>query len=316
MKKISGVLLILLTAAFALPLAALIYLSFRSGDGFGLEQYRRALSDAEFLRRLSCSCRITLLSLAFHLPVALICGLLLARGRFRGRTGLSMLFVLALLLPFQVIMLPVYKMSLASGLYDSYWSVVLLAAFAPLGTLISVVLIRGVPESQWEAASLETNSLFETMRLVILPQILPGLAVLGLLVFADTWNMVEQPLVSFAHSGKAAPIPGLQRHSENQHGLSLRRFRAVRAAHCGGVFSAVWLQRPAKNPLMKNSPKLLCELRGVFQPMVFFNSSVQARLTGLVVGKCTSSARLTYSRALSSLPRSWAMAAMPASAGE
>ena len=195
MKKISGVLLILLTAAFALPLAALIYLSFRSGDGFGLEQYRRALSDAEFLRRLSCSCRITLLSLTFHLPVALICGLLLARGRFRGRTGLSMLFVLALLLPFQVIMLPVHKMSLASGLYDSYWSVVLLAAFAPLGTLISVVLIRGVPESQWEAASLETNSLFETMRLVILPQILPGLAVLGLLVFADTWNMVEQPLI-------------------------------------------------------------------------------------------------------------------------
>ena len=106
-----------------------------------------------------------------------------------------MLFVLALLLPFQVIMLPVYKMSLASGLYDSYWSVVLRAAFAPLGTLISVVLIRGVPESQWEAASLETNSLFETMRLVILPQILPGLAVLGLLVFADTWNMVEQPLI-------------------------------------------------------------------------------------------------------------------------
>lgn len=146
MKKISGVLLILLTAAFALPLAALIYLSFRSGDGFSLEQYRRALSDAEFLRRLSCSCRITLLSLAFHLPIALICGLLLARGRFRGRTGLSMLFVLALLLPFQVIMLPVYKMSLATGLYDSYWSVVLLAAFAPLGTLISVVLIRGVPE--------------------------------------------------------------------------------------------------------------------------------------------------------------------------
>ena len=33
------------------------------------------------------------------------------------------------------------------------------------------------------------------LRLVILPQILPGLAVLGLLVFADTWNMVEQPLI-------------------------------------------------------------------------------------------------------------------------
>ena len=195
MKKLSGGMLILLTVAFALPLAALVYLSLRWGNGLSLEQYRRALSDAAFLRRLSCSCRITLLSLAFHLPVALICGLLLARGRFRGRRGLQMLFVLALLLPFQVIMLPVYKMSLAANLYDSFWSVVLLAAFAPLGTLISVVLIRGVPESQWEAAALETNSLFETMRLVILPQILPGLAVLGLLVFADAWNMVEQPLI-------------------------------------------------------------------------------------------------------------------------
>ena len=110
-------------------------------------------------------------------------------------TLLLALYVLSLLSPFQIIMLPVYKLSLLTGLYDSPWSVILLNVFAPIGPVAVCMLLRTVDDSQWEAASLETDSALKILRYVLLPQITPGLAALGLVYFAQVWNMVEQPLI-------------------------------------------------------------------------------------------------------------------------
>lgn len=64
---------------------------------------------------------LTGVSLALAMPVALGAGLFLSRLPRRWQRALLALYVLSLLSPFQIIMLPVYKLSLLTGLYDSPW---------------------------------------------------------------------------------------------------------------------------------------------------------------------------------------------------
>ncbi len=215
MKKCSAWLLAAILLLVAAPVILLIVLSFLSVDRdlyaltelpqFTLSQYQTAFANEDFLRRFANSVKLTGISLLLHLPVALLSGLALARLRFRGKKVVLMLYILGLLLPFQVVMLPVYQMSLWTNLYDSHWAVILLATFSPLGTMMIYAIVRGIPEEHWEAAAIETDSLWQILRRVILPQILPGLAAFMLVVFSECWNMVEQPLILLL-SDKLKPL--------------------------------------------------------------------------------------------------------------
>ena len=211
MKKASRALLALLTALFLLPIILLALLSFlppqmaqavfRQDFGalgsfhLSTEQFVRAWSDREYSRQFGNSVLMTGLSTALFLPVALTAGLFLSRLPRRWQRVLLALYIFSLLSPFQIIMLPVYKLSLLTGLYNNRWSVILLNIFAPIGPLTVCMLLQTIDSSQWEAASLETDSALQILRYVLLPQILPGLSALGLLIFAQAWNMVEQPLI-------------------------------------------------------------------------------------------------------------------------
>ncbi len=210
MKKAPGLLLAFFLTLFLLPVGALVFLSFlppqtaqavfeqKAAPGMlrlTLEQFACALGDDAYGRQFRNSILITGASLAFAMPVALGAGLFLSRLPRRWQRPLLILYVLSLLSPFQIIMLPVYRLSLMCGLYDSYFSVILLNTFSPIGPLTVCVLLRTVDDSQWEAASLETDSALQILRHVLLPQIAPGMGALALLFFAQVWNMVEQPLI-------------------------------------------------------------------------------------------------------------------------
>lgn len=212
MKKLApSVLLAVLLALFLLPMLALVLLAFLPSQAaqaliaqervvlrslrLSLQQFARTLSDKDYARQFGNSVILTCASLVLAMPIALGAGLFLSRLPRRWQHAFLVLYALSLLSPFQIIMLPIYKLSLLTGLYDSRWSVILLSAFAPIGPLTVCMLLRAIDSSQWEAALLETDSALQILRYVLLPQILPGLAALGLLIFAQVWNMVEQPLI-------------------------------------------------------------------------------------------------------------------------
>lgn len=222
-RRISGVLLALLVALFALPVAVLLLAALLPADvaaafvedggmelrrltGLSLEPIRGVLADRQFRRMFANSVRIALCALLPNLPISLLAGLLLARARLRGQRALRTLYVLALLLPFQTIMLPAYELSLWTNTYDSVLSVAALAAFSPLGPLAMAALISGIPEEQWEAASLDTGSLMRVLARIVLPQVLPGVAALALITFSEAWNMVEQPLILLSATSGTQPL--------------------------------------------------------------------------------------------------------------
>ena len=204
MKKTGAVILILFLFLFALPLLILLLSSFSQGSmlnllqgkgGLTLEQYQAALESEEILLRFKNSAVISAATLTIQLPVSLLGGFYLVKQRKRRAAAIRFFLTVLLLLPFQSIMVPVFRLSKWTGLYDSQMAVILPQAFSALGPLAVWLLVSSLPEEQWEAAQLDTASHLTIYARVILPQLAQGLCAVGLLCFAEAWNLVEQPLI-------------------------------------------------------------------------------------------------------------------------
>lgn len=207
MKQLSAMVLILLLAAFALPLVVLVTASLCEGDlisflkgeqtslTFSTAQYTGFFANKDMLRRFANSLQITVGTLLMQLPMSLLSGLYLARCSWRSTRFVRFLLLVLLLLPFQSVMVPVFKLARWTQLYDKQLAVIILQAFSPLGMLIVWLLIGAIPQEQWEAAQLDCKSQTVTFLRVVLPQIASGLAVLLLLCFAEAWNLVDSPSI-------------------------------------------------------------------------------------------------------------------------
>ena len=207
MKKITACVLVILLLTFALPMLVLFaasffqedLISFLKGETVFLQaswqRYTIMFDNEEMLMQLMNSIKIALSTLVLQLPLSVLGGLFLARSSIKGIGLIRVLLLLLLLLPFQSIMVPVFKMSRWLNLYDTQLAVILMQAFSPLGPLIAWLLIRAIPGEHWEAALLDCKSQLTIFSRAIMPQLLPGLAVLTLLCFAEAWNLVELPLI-------------------------------------------------------------------------------------------------------------------------
>ena len=78
---------------------------------------------------------------------------------------------------------------------DSWLSLILPAAFAPLGTFLMTQIYRGIPNETLDAARLDGASTFQILVQILLPIGKSGTISMVLLVFIEAWNMVEQPIV-------------------------------------------------------------------------------------------------------------------------
>jgi len=204
MKRISKALLYLLLVFFLLPVVALMVASLTEGNlfdssggviQFSFRQYTEAFENTDLWLHFRNSAILAGGSMLAGFPVALLGGFFLDRARGTKTRIIRLAMIVALLLPVQSIMVPVFRLCKQTGLYDTIWPLILLQAFSPLGPLIGWLLAREIPEEQWEAGLLDCNSLTRIYLKAILPQMIPGMLVLILLSFAEAWNMVEWPLI-------------------------------------------------------------------------------------------------------------------------
>jgi multiple sugar transport system permease protein len=216
MKHVLRILLVMAIVAFLLPVAVMIgasllppeaVQSLTSGKipdnaALTLRQYRDVLTNPGYVAAFLNSVRIALPAVALHMPISIIAALLFCRVRKKTVKLMQVLYITALLMPFQVIMMPVYKLSVDIGLYDSVWASILIGAASPLGALAIAVIMARIPQEQWESISLETDSVCKTLAGLVLPQLRVGLLLVALISFSEAWNMVEQPLILLADPEK------------------------------------------------------------------------------------------------------------------
>lgn len=118
----------------------------------------------------------------------------LSRLKFRGKGLLVGIYIVLMLLPFSVTMVPSYIVLNAISLLDTLWSVVLPAAFSCFAVFIMMKGFDAVPHSLLEAASLDGAGHFARFIRIGVPLGMPGIASALVLGFLEGWSMIEQPM--------------------------------------------------------------------------------------------------------------------------
>ena len=117
------------------------------------------------------------------------------RWRGKVRSFLFFFYVILMLMPTQVTLVPNYLVSDWVGLLNTRWSIILPGAFAPFSVFLLTKSMRRIPVSLIEAAKLDGSSEWQIFKDICLPQCRSALYSIAILVFIDYWNMVEQPII-------------------------------------------------------------------------------------------------------------------------
>ncbi len=203
-----------------LPLVAVMMTSVRSlgdlsqGNYWGwpnefaiLENYTQVFAATPMATYFLNSLLITLPAAAGAVAISTMAGFALAKYSFRGNILLFAMFIAGNFIPFQILMVPVRNLTIALGMYDTLWALILfhVAFQAGFCTLFMRNFIRGLPHELIEAARVEGAGEFQIFFKVALPLVRPAMAALAVLVFTFIWNDYFWAL-TLVQSDEARPI--------------------------------------------------------------------------------------------------------------
>ena len=155
-----------------------------------LENFKIAWERGGLSRYLPNSFIITLPSLVLTLFLSSLAAYALARFNFPANRVFFFTFVGGMMLPFQVLLLPVFKLTDFLGLYDTYWGLILFHTAFQLGfcTFMLRNYMRTVPGEIIEAARIDGCSEFRIWGQIMLPLTLPAIAAIATLEFTWIFN--------------------------------------------------------------------------------------------------------------------------------
>lgn len=115
------------------------------------------------------------------------------RGKFRS--FMFFFYVILMLMPYQVTLVPNYLVSEWLGILNTRWAIIFPGMFAPFSVFLLTKFMRRIPKSLIEAAKLDGAGEWQIFTRICLPQCRSALYSIAILVFIDYWNMVEQPII-------------------------------------------------------------------------------------------------------------------------
>ncbi len=140
---------------------------------------------------------------------ASMAGYALAKKRFRGRTLLFSLIVIAMALPKQVILIPLLKEMSMLGFYDTIWAVIFPTVGWPFGVFLMKQFSESIPGEILEAARIDGASEFKTFLTIAFPMIKPGVGALAIFTFINSWNDYFMQLVMLSSNANATISLGI-----------------------------------------------------------------------------------------------------------
>ncbi|MFZ3559748.1 MULTISPECIES: carbohydrate ABC transporter permease [unclassified Streptomyces] len=160
-----------------------------------LDHFDRAVHADHFWTLVGNSLTVTLLSVSMSLVIALVASFALARMRFKGRRGFLVVFMLAQMAPWEVMVISIYMIVRDNDMLDS---LVPLTVFYTMMVLpFTILTLRGyvaaVPKELEESAMVDGCTRTQAFIKVIFPLLAPGLMATSLFGFITAWN--EFPLV-------------------------------------------------------------------------------------------------------------------------
>ncbi len=126
---------------------------------------------------------------------------------FRGKKVLFLLYMILMVLPFQITMVSSYLVLFRMGLMDTHLAVILPNIFSTLPIFIMVKFFKEIPKALIEAARIDGAGEFYIFTRIGIPLGSSGILSIMILSFLEYWNAIEQPLTFLARNRKAWPLP-------------------------------------------------------------------------------------------------------------
>ena len=131
----------------------------------------------------------------FQLLVASLASYGFARYNGKLRQIIFFAYIILMLMPYQVTLVPNYLVAEWMNTLDSYWSIWLPGIFSPFAVFLLTKFMKRIPTSVIEAAQIDGAGEWQIYRKICMPLCKGALCSAAILVFIDYWNMVEQPLI-------------------------------------------------------------------------------------------------------------------------
>jgi putative chitobiose transport system permease protein len=160
-----------------------------------LENFSKVWQSLPFGTYLYNSILVSVLTVSLNLLFCSLAAYPLARLSFVGQNGIFIAIVSTIMIPFQIVMIPLYILTVQLGLRNSYLGII----FPSLASAFGIFLLRqaflGIPKEIEEAARLDGSSELELWWHIMLPAIRPALVTLAIFVFIGAWSDFLWPLI-------------------------------------------------------------------------------------------------------------------------
>ncbi len=175
-------------------------------DFFSFSQYEvLLLKEPKYLLMFWNTIGMTVIITLGQIIISVLGGYSLSKFVFRGRDTLLFTYIIIMIMPLQVTLVPQYIVINQLHLYGSIWAVILPVMFNPFGVFLIAQFMKSIPGDLLEVAELEGASRIQTLTNIIIPLTKGGIVALMVLTIIECWNMIEQPLI-FLKEAKDYPL--------------------------------------------------------------------------------------------------------------
>ncbi len=201
--SLSLFLLILGAFVVLLPLEIVFLTSFTPSNALGksaqtgwtLLNYQDAWQRGEFLVAFANSTLVALAVTGLQIITSALAGYALARLRFHGRQALLLIILATLVIPFQLLVIPIFLVLKWGHLINTYGALILPTAVSGFGIFLMRQYFQTIPVELEEAAAIDGANRWQILWRVMLPLSRPALVTLFLFTFIGEWNDLFKPLV-------------------------------------------------------------------------------------------------------------------------
>lgn len=210
---LSNALLIIGVLLFAIPFVYMISASFKPQseiftfpiqllpDSFYEDgtlyrtNYIKLFGETQFVQWFFNTFLVATSRLLLSLLLCLLAGFAFAKYEFRFKNFLFIFLLASLTLPFEIVLVPLYKMMVSFGWINSYWPLIIPFAASAFGIFLARQYCLSFPTELMEAARIDGAGELGIFFRIALPNLKPAIAVLGIIFFNAAWNDFLWPII-------------------------------------------------------------------------------------------------------------------------
>jgi putative chitobiose transport system permease protein len=160
-----------------------------------LENFFKVWQNYPFGQYLFNSTLVAVLTVSINLLFCSLAAYPLARLNFRGRDAILAVVISTIMIPFQIVMIPLYILTVQLGLRNTYTGVILPTLASAFGIFLLRQAFQGVPKELEEASRIDGCSELGIWWHVMIPAVRPALVTLAIFVFIGSWSDFLWPLI-------------------------------------------------------------------------------------------------------------------------